>query len=62
MTADNQPALSVSSRTPKANATGDMKLPAMEIERPAKNHRKAGDRSGRSDASTSDTGSQTASG
>ncbi|GIF63309.1 hypothetical protein Ais01nite_13440 [Asanoa ishikariensis] len=46
-TADSEAALSVSSRTPKAKATGDMKLPIMEIERPAKNHRNARERSGR---------------
>src|SRR3954453_21842834 len=46
VTADSQAALSVISKTPKASATGDMKLPAREIERPAKNHRKAGERSG----------------
>src|SRR5687768_12880715 len=58
VTADSQAALSVISRTPKASATGDMKLPAMEIERPAKNHRKAGERRGRSGARlTPDAGS-----
>src|ERR1700712_5140980 len=46
VTADNHAALPVSSRTPKASARGDMKLPAREIERPAKNHRKAGERQG----------------
>ncbi|GAA3622063.1 hypothetical protein GCM10022419_129680 [Nonomuraea rosea] len=49
MTADSQAALLVSSRTPKASATGDMALPAMEIDQPAKNHRKAGERSGHPD-------------
>src|SRR6266498_6115631 len=58
VTADSQAALSVISRTPKARATGDMKLPAMEIERPAKNHRKAGERRGLSGARlTLDAGS-----
>ena len=47
VTADSQTALSVISKTPKARATGDMKLPTMEIERPRKNHRKADERSGR---------------
>ena len=47
VTADSHTALSVIARTPKARATGDMKLPTMEIERPRKNHRKAAERSGR---------------
>ncbi|MFC9624194.1 hypothetical protein ACFTXM_30850 [Streptomyces sp. NPDC056930] len=50
MTADSQTALSVTSSTPKASATGDMALPALEIDQPVKNHRKAGERSGRPDA------------
>ena len=50
VTADSQAALLVLSRTPKASATGDMKLPAREIDRPVKNHRKAGERSGLADA------------
>jgi hypothetical protein len=49
-TADSQAALPVTSKTPKASATGDMALPAMEIDQPAKNHRKAGERSGCPDA------------
>ena len=49
VTAESQRALSVISRTPKASATGDMKLPTMEIERPAKSHRKPGEPSGLSD-------------
>src|SRR4051812_30068453 len=46
MTADTHTALPVSARTPKASATGAMELPAREIDCPAKNHRKAGERSG----------------
>ncbi|AVZ76156.1 hypothetical protein SLUN_32100 [Streptomyces lunaelactis] len=46
VTADSQAALSVTSRTPKARATGAMALPAMEIDWPTRNHRKAAERSG----------------
>src|SRR5437899_11401527 len=64
VTADSQVALSVTSRTPKARATGDMALPAMEIDWPPRNHRKAAERSGRPDATPpiSDIGSASLSG
>lgn len=50
MTTDSQVALWVISRTPKASATGDMALPAIVMDQPAKNHRNAGTRSGRPEA------------
>jgi hypothetical protein len=49
-TADNQAPLPVIAKTPNEWATGDMKLPARETERPMKNQRNAGHRSGRSAA------------
>jgi hypothetical protein len=49
-TADSHAPLPVISRTPNERATGEMRLPAVETERPMKNHRNAGERSGRSAA------------
>jgi hypothetical protein len=45
-TTDSQVALPVAASTPNAKATGAIALPAMEIDQPAKNHRKEGERSG----------------
>ncbi|GAA3290745.1 hypothetical protein GCM10020218_062100 [Dactylosporangium vinaceum] len=47
VTAATHPALPVRASTPNARATCDMELPASEIVRPVKNHRKGTERSGR---------------